>query len=384
MQNAGALALSASLFAGRRTTFPTIRGNSPSTGFAGALAGYFSAGLVLVFFVVGVGFVFLALLVYAGLCSLVGGLLIFVGSWWLASRLGIDDRLSWSDSWTAAYWGYLLALVVDMTVSLATVGVDGMLSEAMVPVGPNPETIGEAFAPWLMRDFIGWLWPGIPVTTLVLAALHRMYRGTAGLPRGLLLTAVSLPGSLLFPLAILVGWSQRAHLIGGFGDVAGLVVGGGVLLALFAVGASGPGGMALMAAARRLRSPTDLDLQRAWWIAFRCLLVWGAVTGVVMFVLPFFDPFAEQIAELARSTEPLAYLAARPWFIPLALLTFGLLQAPGVWVAARVVRSRLRFPAPPLGPTARPALAAAAAVALAAWPVAFGLLWLLALSPWMR
>jgi hypothetical protein len=309
-------------------------------------------------------------------------LLVFLGSWWLAARLGIDDRLSWSDSWTAAYWGYLIALVADMVISLATDGIDGVLRESMAPVGPNPETIGEALAPWLLRDFIGWLWPGIPVTMLVLAAMHRMYRGTAGVLRGLALATISLPGSLLFPFAILVGWSQRAPLIGGVGDALGLLVGGGVLVAVLAVGAAVPGGMALMAAVKRLRSPTDLDLQGAWWIALRCLFVWGAVTGAVMFVLPFFDPFAEQIAELARSTEPLAYLAARPWFIPLALLTFGLLQAPGVWVAARVIRGRLRFPAPPLGPTAYPALAAAAAVALAAWPVAFGLVWLAALAPW--
>lgn len=339
---------------------------------------------MLLFVVLGVGLVFVALLVYAGLCSLVGGLLIFLGSWWLASRLGIDDRPSWSESFRAAYWGYLIALVVDMVISLATGGVDGMLREAMAPAGPNPETIGEAFAPGLLRDFIGWLWPGIPTTMAVLAITHRMYRGAAGALRGLVLAIVSLPGSLLFPLAILVGWQQRAPLIGGVGDIVALAVGGGVLLILFAIGAAVPGGFALAATAKRLGSPTALSQSRAWSIAGRCLVVWGAVTGVVMFVLPLFDPFAEQLGELARSTEPLAYLAARPWFIPLGLLTFGLLQTPGVWVASGVVRRRLRFPAPPLGPTAHPALAAAAAVALAAWPVAFGVLWLLASAPWMR
>ncbi len=283
-----------------------------------------------------------------------------------------------------------------MLVALLGDGPGGFATRAAASVPANPQTVGDVFALDVLRDFAAWLWPGIPVTTLLLAVEHRMYRGLAGVVRGLVLTLISLPGSLLVPLAILVGWQQRITGIGGFDGFGAALLAIGVLLAVFAAVGGLPAGAVLTAATRRPGGLPPASRRRAYLTAVLALVAWGAVTAVVMFVLPLFDPFSTHLWEMARSGDALGYLLGRPWLVPAAIITFGLLQTPGVLVAARVVEARLAARAPdgrrvrgprriiPLVVNARPEPSVTAMTALATattWPLALLLAWLIASVP---
>ena len=252
------------------------------------------------------------------------------------------------------------------------------------------------FALDALREFASWLWPAVPITALLLLFMHRMYRGIVGVARALALTVVALPGSLLLPLAILVGWEGRLANIGSSTDFAAALLALGILLLVFALVGAVPAGAVLRVASRRPGGLPPASRRRAYLTAVLALVVWGAVTVVLMFALPLFDPFSDHLWEMARSDGALGYLVARPGLVPAAAVTFGLLQTPGVLIAARVVEARLAARGPdgnrmrgtkgimPLEIVTRPEPSVAGMTALATattWPLALILAWLLVSTP---
>ena len=268
-----------------------------------------------------------------------------------------------------------------MALAIAGDGVGGIAGRAAASVPDNPQTVGEVFEPAVLRDFASWLWPAVPITMLLLFFMHRMYRGIAGVARALVLTVVALPGSLLVPLAILVGWEGRLSSIGTPTDFAAALLAIGILLLVFAVVGGVVAGSVIWLASRRPGGLQPSSPWLAYGTAVMALAVWGAVTVVVMFVVPLFDPFSAHIWEMTQSGGAPGYLLARPWLLPAGVLAFGVLQTPGVLIAARVVGKRLGAG----GGTGTPRPSATGVTAIAAattWPLALALIWMIASTPY--
>jgi hypothetical protein len=216
----------------------------------------------------------------------------------------------------------------------------GEAGSVATTVGLAPETINEVFAWSSLHVLLSWLWPGILVAATVLWLTEPMYAGAAGLLRALIVAGVAMP-SLLLRLAFLVGLGQRLAGTGGLDDIGYVVLALAVLLASLALVGGLLAGLVLYLASRALDPDRARSAGRAYLTAVFALLAWGGVTILVIYFVPIRDPYADHLWAMAHAPDAMAYLRERPGMLLGALVSFALLQSPGLWIAALIVAQRL-------------------------------------------
>jgi hypothetical protein len=309
------------------------------------------------------------LVVYAGLCALVGGALIYA-----LTRIVWRERIEWIDAYRPAFIGYAVALIVDGLRIWITAEAAG----SPTPF-PEPQTFNDVFSARFLGSFLGWLWPALPVAMLLLMIEAPLFRGARGVGRAAILSAVSLPGSLIVPLALLLALDERLTAIG-TSDIGPLLLAIAVLIGLYAVlGALFAGPVLYFGVPlRHAGGRRALSIGRAYATAVLALAAWAIATWLVMSFLPFFDPYWADLVKAADASPVPTALIERPAVLLGGTLTFAVLQIPGMFAGERVVRRRLRAAGEPVA-SGRMRMLTAAAV-LTTWPIVAAAAWIMAIE----
>ena len=279
-----------------------MAGKVSSVTAIGFISSGLTAAIVPLALVSVVGVIIVVFVAYAALLAIAGGLFIE-----LLSRQQSGTPPGWMQSYEAALVGYAYALIGHLLWLWLTSGLAAAATTGGT-VGIDPQTIGEVFSLPVLRAVLSWLWPAIFIAAAVLCVKSQMYGGLFGYVRAALVCLLSLPLSLLLPMAILKGLDQRLAGIGGIDGMPEALLGLTVLLGLYAAIGGLLAGVVLYVSSRALNPAGPRSARRAYLTGFLALLAWGAVTSIVIFLLPVFDPYADAFAEMAKMDKPLAYL----------------------------------------------------------------------------
>ncbi len=311
-----------------------MAGKGSSVTAIGFISSGLTAAVAPLVFVAVIGAIVAIFVVGAALLSIVGGLLIA-----LLSRQQSGTQPGWMQSYEAAFIGYTYALIGHLLWLWLTSGLAAAATFGGT-VGIDPQSLGDVFSWPVLRILLGWLWPAIFISAAVLSVKAPMYGGPSGYLRAVLVCLVSLPLSLLLPLAVLMGLDQRLAGIGGMDGMAEALLGLSVMLCIHAALGGLLAGTVLYGLSRVLDPAGPRSVRRIYVSAFLALLAWGALTSIVIFLLPVFDPFADALTAMAKMDSPLPYLQQSPGLLPAAVGTFAVLQVPGLLASGRVLAAR--------------------------------------------